>query len=641
MRALSRLSTRLLALVALSGAAMLSLAGIAMVTQWTVMRAQRVMQMELMTEAAANLVEAARAQSATGGLTEDAAKARALAAVVAMSYGHADYFFVRDVAGNNLAHPDPKAVGRNYMDQADASGFRWNADVIPRAVRDGVASVEYRIPRLGGTDPVRKLAVYRHYQPWGWVIATGTYMDDLLDTLRSSLLLLGGVAAGLLLVLSAVAGGIIRSVTRPILRLGAAMQDLVAGRMDQPLPSGGTLAETRAMADAVQVFKDAAVAKAALEAAAAAQRESAEAVRTRHEAERASHAAAQLAVMQALAAGLSRLSSGDLTARLNQPFAPEWETLRRNFNAAMAGLQAAMARIAATAGTIRGGTSEIGQAADDLSRRTEQQAASLEQTAAALDGITATVRRTADGAAEARSVASAAQADAEESGMVVRDAVAAMGAIEGSARQIGSITGVINEIAFQTNLLALNAGVEAARAGHAGRGFAVVASEVRALAQRSAEAAREIRGLIEASSKQVDRGVALVAKAGQALGRIVAEVGAISGLVAGIAASANEQAGNLGQINTAINQMDQATQQNAAMVEQTTAATHSLAREAGMLAELTSQFQVGDGATPPTGHPATVMPLRHGRSAHAAGRRDEKAKAPEPGEAHPFSVSTC
>ena len=253
-----------------------------------------------------------------------------------------------------MAHPDPKAVGRNYMDQADADGFRWNADVIPRAVRDGVASIEYRIPRLGGSDPVRKLAVYRFYKPWGWVIATGTYIDDLAAAFWSSLLLLGDISAGLLVALAAVAAWILRSITRPTGDLVAAMRDLAAGQMDQPLPDGGALAETRAMAAALSVFKDAALAKAALEADAEAHRQATGIERAQNEAERAMYAAAQLAVVQALAANLALLSAGDLTARLDQPFAAEWEPLRLDFNAAMAGLQAAMAHIATTSARLSG-----------------------------------------------------------------------------------------------------------------------------------------------------------------------------------------------------------------------------------------------------------------------------------------------
>jgi methyl-accepting chemotaxis protein len=220
-------------------------------------------------------------------------------------------------------------------------------------------------------------------------------------------------------------------------------------------------------------------------------------------------------------------------------------------------------------------------------------AASLEETAAALDQITATVRKTAENSNEARNTASAAKADTETSGAVVRETVTAMSGIEASSKQIGNIIGVIDEIAFQTNLLALNAGVKAARAGDAGRGFAVVATEVRALAQRSADAAKEIKALISASSQQVDTGVKLVDETGKALARIAEQVARLNGLVGDISSSAQEQATGLNQVNTAVNQMDQVTQQNAAMVEQATAASHGLAGEASELARLVGQFQIG------------------------------------------------
>ncbi|HVY85160.1 MAG TPA: methyl-accepting chemotaxis protein [Caulobacterales bacterium] len=318
--------------------------------------------------------------------------------------------------------------------------------------------------------------------------------------------------------------------------------------------------------------------------------------RKRNEEERAQKAAEQARVVDALASGLKKLSDGDLTTRISNAFAPEYEQLRADFNGAMEKLLAAMKTIITNAGAIRSGAGEISQAADDLSRRTEQQAASLEETAAALDEITATVRKTAEGANQANSVVGGARTDAEASGQVVREAVAAMSEIEKSANQISQIIGVIDEIAFQTNLLALNAGVEAARAGEAGRGFAVVASEVRALAQRSSEAAKEIKGLISTSSQHVETGVELVGQAGKALQLIVTKVGEINTLIAEIAASAQEQATGLGQVNTAINQMDQVTQQNAAMVEQSTAASHSLTQEADELARLVARFQTGEPA---------------------------------------------
>ncbi|NBB51195.1 globin-coupled sensor protein, partial [Rhizobium sp. CRIBSB] len=311
--------------------------------------------------------------------------------------------------------------------------------------------------------------------------------------------------------------------------------------------------------------------------------------------------------------GLTALASGDLSFRIEPDFPGEYARLKSDFNEAMGKLEDAMGVISANAAAMQTGSGEISQAADDLSRRTEQQAATLEETAAALDEITATVRRTAEGAQRANVVVTDARHDAEASGQVVSRAVTAMGEIQKSAEQISQIIGVIDEIAFQTNLLALNAGVEAARAGDAGRGFAVVASEVRALAQRSAEAAKEIKSLISASTSQVRDGVGLVGQTGEALTAIVGRVMEINGLMAEINASAQEQATALAQVNTAVNQMDQTTQQNAAMVEQSTAASHNLSQEAAELAQLVGRFQIrsaSGGRTRPAARPAAANPVR-------------------------------
>jgi len=297
--------------------------------------------------------------------------------------------------------------------------------------------------------------------------------------------------------------------------------------------------------------------------------------------------------VEEIAVGLEQLSHNNLTYRIERPIEAAYEKVRSDFNAASRTLEETMTAISASTNGVSGGAHEIATASNDLSRRTEQQAASLEETAAALDEITATVRRSAEGAKQAFVAASQARADANKSGEVVREAVSAMGAIEGSSRQITQIIGVIDEIAFQTNLLALNAGVEAARAGEAGRGFAVVASEVRALAQRSAEAAKEIKTLIATSTAQVERGVKLVDETGEALSGIVTKVTEIDSLISEIASSSNEQATGLAEVNIAMNQMDQVTQQNAAMVEEATAAATSLSTEAHELTRLVGQFRVG------------------------------------------------
>ena len=336
--------------------------------------------------------------------------------------------------------------------------------------------------------------------------------------------------------------------------------------------------------------------------------ETIEAERQRLEAVRLANEASQNAVVQALGDALDRLAQGDLVGRLSAEVAPEFQKLKDDFNNAVGILERAMSRVADATDGIRSGADEIGEAADDLSRRTEQQAASLEETAAALDEITSTVRRSAAGAKQAQDVVIGAKAEAEKSGIVVDQAVAAMGEIETSSRSIGNLIGVIDEIAFQTTLLALNAGVEAARAGEAGRGFAVVAQEVRALAQRSADAAKEIKTLIASSTAQVDRGVGLVGQTGEALRGIVDKVAEIDALIVEIASSAQEQAQGLNEVNTAVNQMDQVTQQNAAMVEQTTAATHSLKGQTLELVKQVATFSIS--ARQKAAAPATPTPTR-------------------------------
>ncbi|MEO0390263.1 MAG: methyl-accepting chemotaxis protein [Pseudomonadota bacterium] len=312
------------------------------------------------------------------------------------------------------------------------------------------------------------------------------------------------------------------------------------------------------------------------------------------EAERRRVASEQERVVTALGEALRCLSDGDLTAEIGAAFPADYEPLRSNYNAAVVGLRTAVAAVMRNAESIRVEASDITNAADDLSRRTERQAATLEETAAALDELTTSVRSAARSADAASATSAEAQRNAEQGGAVARSAMTAMDAIKDSSEEISKITSVIDDIAFQTNLLALNAGVEAARAGEAGRGFAVVATEVRALAQRSSDAAREINTLITASEEQVREGVDLVERTGTALSAIVRSVADISDKVAAIAVSAREQSNGLGEVNTAVTELDQVTQQNSAMFEQTTAASHALTEEADGLAAAVGTFTLGD-----------------------------------------------
>jgi methyl-accepting chemotaxis protein len=439
---------------------------------------------------------------------------------------------------------------------------------------------------------VRKLNYAKLVPAWNVIVSSGMYVDDLDDAFAHEATLLGLLCLPIVLVCIAASWLVRRSLAGGLRRLSAAMLGLAEGNLTLAIPGLTRRDEVGAMARSVEVFKDGLIRGQAMEREAAEAAAAAAATREQAEAARAAAAAKLQEVVGGLAAGLSLLAKGDLGCSLTTSFAAEYETLRRDFNSAVGQLAGTMGQIVANTRAIASNTVEITSAADDLARRTEQQAASLEETTAALDRITTTVRETAEGAQKACNVVAAAQSGAQQSAEIVKEAVAAMTAIEGSSQQISQIIGVIDEIAFQTNLLALNAGVEAARAGDTGRGFAVVASEVRALAQRSADAAKEIKSLISVSGQEVARGVQLVGQTGRSLDSIVGQVEQISGVVVTIAASAREQATALSEVNVALNHMDQVTQQNAAMVEQSTAACHNLSGEAAELDRLTSQFSV-------------------------------------------------
>ncbi|RWX81870.1 HAMP domain-containing protein [Neorhizobium lilium] len=401
-----------------------------------------------------------------------------------------------------------------------------------------------------------------------------------------------GLAVVLVLVLSAFI--LIKSVGGPIRIMTQAMRKLAEGHTDIDLAYTGRKDEIGDMAGAVEVFRQAAISNKHLQTEAEAARLQVETDRVRLTAE--AEAAAQKRLQEAtsgLATGLRRLAAGDLGFQLSEAFAPDFEALRHDLNDAVEQLAETLRAVAQASTQIDNGTREISQSTEDLSKRTEQQAASLEETAAALDQITVNVTNSSKRADEARKVALLANESAAQSGKVVANAVDAMQKIEQSSNEISNIIGVIDEIAFQTNLLALNAGVEAARAGDAGKGFAVVAQEVRELAQRSAKAAKEIKELIRNSSQEVQSGVKLVSDTGEALKTIEGYIVTVNQHMDSIATSAKEQSVGLAEVNTAVNQMDQVTQQNAAMVEESNAASATLSGEAERLRDLIGQFQLG------------------------------------------------
>ena len=524
--------------------------------------------------------------------TPEAVQETAKAAIRAMRWGDDDYYGVYRYDGMTLVHGNPKNENVNRLGYVDPSGKHLVADIIDLAKAKG-GYTSYLVPRAAGGTPMLKLAYVGAYEPWQWAIQAGVYVNDVDAVVWRDMLKDVMIGITLLLISGVLVYLVGRSISRPVKQLTGQMQELAGGNTEMVVPGAARRDEVGAMARAVVVFRDGAIERRRLEQARLEQQTSMEAERLAREREQAELAQEQAVVVNALAAGLTRVAAGDLTCRVADSFPARYERLRCDFNAAVQALDSAISSVMAATSGISSGTGQIAQAAQDLSRRTEHQAASLEQTAAALDQITATVRRTADSSKHVQAVVARTKAGAEQSGEVVRQAVVAVGGIEQSSDKIGDIIGVIEEIAFQTNLLALNAGVEAARAGDAGRGFAVVASEVRALAQRSAQAAREIKALISTSTQQVSVGVKLVGETGQLLSQIISEIGEVTTAVSEIAASALEQSAALAEVNTAINQMDQVTQQNAAMVEQSTAASHSLAAEMAELVRLTERFQIG------------------------------------------------
>ena len=405
----------------------------------------------------------------------------------------------------------------------------------------------------------------------------------------------GAVNGALILAVVLVSLLVARSITRPLAGLSGAMGRISAGDLDLTIPGQALKDEIGAMSRALQVFQDAAIEKIRIEAEMEQERSLSDRERAEREAAKAAEAESLNAAIESLADGLDRLADGDLTVSLNTPFAGDLDRLRTNFNTSVEKLADTLSDVKTNIGSIHANAGEMRSAVEDLSKRTEQQAASLEETSAALEQITSTVKSSSERAQDASKKASEANAASEASTVIVADAVGAMSRIENASDEIAKIIGVIDEIAFQTNLLALNAGVEAARAGEAGKGFAVVAQEVRELAQRSASAAKEIKDLIDKSSIEVEKGVELVKATGDALNNIAAQVIDINTHIESIATAAREQATGLQEVNIAVSQMDQVTQQNAAMVEETTAVTHRLANEADGLSNMVMRFRTAGG----------------------------------------------
>ncbi|PTV97514.1 methyl-accepting chemotaxis sensory transducer with Cache sensor [Rhodobacter aestuarii] len=569
-----------------------------------------------------------------GEMTPEAARAEGARRLAELQFDQSGYFYVFDHTGTIVMHPThPEWVGTSQLDYTDANGTRIFAEMIDQAETEGSGALRYEFNKPGTTEAEEKIGFVRDFAPWGWIVGTGSYMSDIhaaLGHLRTVSTLAMVLA---LLTLIGVATVLARSVTKPFAAIHRRMEAMTTGDIKSPVPGTDRCCEMGDMARALDNFRAELAEKETLEAqqrlqaeeiaraeaeahareeelarreaeAEQARKREAEALAAERAAEEARLAAErdeqvrqQQLVVYLLAEGLRAISEGNLTVRIdNEDFPPGYIELRNDFNAAVEKIAGLISGIMDSTDAVEHSAGQLSLASEDLGRRTETQAASLEETAAAMNQMASSVEQSVTSARNAAQAVRRTRRSTEVGLSVARETRGAMQDIAESSDQISRITSVIDDIAFQTNLLALNAGVEAARAGETGRGFAVVASEVRALAQRSSEAAQEIAKLIETSGRHVQLGVKLASRSDTTLEEINTLVGDLDRLLGDISNAATEQNAGISEVSAAVNQLDQVTQHNAAMFEENSAATQGLLNEARTLKDLSAVFRIQGGA---------------------------------------------
>ena len=553
-------------------------------------------------DTATSLLEHYYEKVQAGTLTDDEARTMATDDIRDMRYGGDGYFFILDTDGNMVMHPtSPQLEGQSQLELKDEDGRFFFKDMIAVATEKGHGAVDYKWNKPGFENPVLKFTQVDMFEPWGWIVGTGVYADDLSALFWQNATVVISTIVAVVLLSGLVSLALIRSIVKPLHSLRDAIGEIAAENTDVEVVVNGRRDEIGEISNAVTVLRDSVIERKALRVKQAEQQQELDQERAATEEERQQHADevqasadAQARAIDLLGSALERLADGRLDNQIDEKFTGDLDRVRMAFNRTVDQVSEIVIRLRQTSRGVKTATGEILSGANDLSERTTKQAATIEETSAAMEQLANTVMENAKRAGTASEQAKKASHTAEEGGEVMNQANQAMERISASSSKISNIIGMIDDIAFQTNLLALNASVEAARAGEAGKGFAVVAVEVRRLAQSAAEASSEVKTLIEQSGEEVSGGTKLVAEAAEKLSSMLDAVRANAEQMAQIAKESREQASAIEEVNVAVRQMDEMTQHNAALVEETNAAIEQTENQASELDRIVEVFTLKD-----------------------------------------------